>query len=101
MREHAAGRRRCPGSGRPVGPAAFGPVLARVPMESVPCMECGQPARLMTVHDRLHAMWPCGDSFAVEPGGTGRIDAPADLPVPLPRRPRGPVRVPSRVVLAG
>jgi hypothetical protein len=49
-----------------VAPEAFGPVVRRVSMGGTPCAACGQPVRLMTLHDGTHAAWPCGDAFPVQ-----------------------------------
>jgi hypothetical protein len=75
----------CLGSARPVAPEAFGVVNHLVPMGGTPCAACGQPVRVMTLHDDTHAAWPCGDAF------------PVQQPVPaLPERPAETVTVPEQ-----
>ncbi len=107
LRAHQSGPRACPGSGRPTGPSAFGPVLGHYDLAGVPCSTCGQPARAMTVHRGLHAVWPCGDTFAVpsETATAGREGLAeghtVDTVVPLPRRPVSPTPVPDRPALTG
>ncbi|AHH97985.1 hypothetical protein GCM10010174_06040 [Kutzneria viridogrisea] len=61
---HKDGERFCPGSGRVVSAEAFGPVLAVIPMGQAPCTACGRHIEVMTLHQTVRALWPCGDSFA-------------------------------------
>ena len=64
---HAVGSRPCLGSGRAVHPRAFGEIRARIEFGGTPCAACGQPVRVLTLHNGVHAAWPCGDAFAVQP----------------------------------
>jgi hypothetical protein len=75
---HLVHDRGCLGSGQAVGPEAFGRIRARIPMGGTTCIACGQHVDVMTVHDGVHAVWPCGDSFVAVPPDA----EPAVLPAP-------------------
>jgi hypothetical protein len=79
---HAVGGRLCLGSGRAVIPEAFGPVRWRIRLGGTTCIACGQQASAMTVHDKVHAVWPCGDWFEVSPVPPEAAESPS---VPPPR----------------
>jgi len=63
---HTSNGRPCTGSAQAVSPEAFGRVRGRVPMGGTTCIACGHRVEMMTVHDTVHAVWPCGDAFPCE-----------------------------------
>lgn len=87
---HAVDGRTCLGSGRAVSPVAFGHVRRRIPMGGTTCMACGQRAEVMTVHDQVHAVWPCGDSFPAGPA------EPATPATPVTTSAGTPATVPAQ-----
>lgn len=77
--DHDDGGWRCPGSGQVVAATAFGPVDVMIPLGQTQCVACGQRAEVLTVHDEVNAVWPCGHAFPAR-----QAEAPG-VTVPLPR----------------
>ncbi|HEX3790857.1 MAG TPA: hypothetical protein VHW44_23545 [Pseudonocardiaceae bacterium] len=100
---HLVDGRVCLGSRQVIRPEAYGHIRRRIPFCGTPCVACGQPVQLMTIHDGVHAAWPCGDAFPTQPARSRDITAvPESAPHrldaddPPPERVRFPAIAPVR-----
>jgi hypothetical protein len=73
MELHHDGRQPCEGSGQAVTAAALGRVYVTVPLGEATCMACGRRSEVMTVHDGVNAVWPCGHTFPSRPARDDRV----------------------------